>query len=232
MAVRIEKTFAVTQPIDKVWVLLSDPRRVAACVPGAEITEAIDDRTFKGSIKVKVGPSVTDYKGELHIDRLDEQAHEMELVGKGQDVKGRGSASMKMTGKLRALPDGGTEVAAVSEVTVVGVLAQFGSRMINDVSDVIFVEFTHRFEGQLSQMAGPATPAAAAPAQSAGIPAPAAGAVEPVNAGGVLTLALTRTFARAVGKMLGILVNFIRRLRRQPLLLTGTVDPDAGKTKK
>jgi len=228
MAVRIEKTFAVTQPIDKVWVLLSDPRRVAACVPGAEITEAIDDRTFKGSIKVKVGPSVTDYKGELHIDRLDEQAHEMELAGKGQDVKGRGSASMKMTGKLRALPDGGTEVAAVSEVTVVGVLAQFGSRMINDVSDVIFVEFTHRFEGQLSQMAGPTTAATAA----SETPAQAAPAVEPVNAGGVLTLALTRTFARAVGKMLGILVNFIRRLRRQPLLLTGTVDPDAGKTKK
>ncbi len=219
MAVRIEKTFAVKQPIDKVWVLLSDPRKVAACVPGAEITEAIDDRTFKGSIKVKVGPSVTDYKGELHIDRLDEQTHQMELAGKGQDVKGRGSASMKMTGKLRALPEGGTEVAAVSEVTIVGVLAQFGSRMINDVSDVIFVEFTHRFESQLSQTTATATtPATAAPAQ-------AAPAVEPVNAGGVLTLALTRTFARAVGRMLGLFVNFIRRLRRQPLLLTGTVEP-------
>ena len=197
MAVRIEKTFQVKEPIGKVWELLSDPRRVATCVPGAELTEAVDERTFKGSIKVKVGPSVTDYKGELHIDRLDEQTHEMELVGKGQDVRGKGSASMKMTGKLRALPDGGTEVTAVSEVNVVGILAQFGARMINDVSDVIFVEFTRRFQSQLERAPGTADPDAKASPP------------EPVDAGSVLTAALGNTVARAagsVGKLLGNLV--------------------------
>jgi uncharacterized protein len=151
MAVRIEKTFRVQEPVEKVWKFLSDPRKVVTCVPGAQITEAIDERTFKGSISVRVGPSVTDYRGEVRIERLDPAAHEIELVGKGQDVRGKGSASMKMTGKLNALPDGETEVVGISEVNVVGMLAQFGARMINDVSDVIFGEFTENFQRLLKQ---------------------------------------------------------------------------------
>jgi uncharacterized protein len=151
MGMKIEKTFQVREPVDKVWKFLSDPRKVAACVPGAQITEALDSHTYKGSIKVQVGPSVTDYKGQVHIERLDDQNHEIELVGKGQDVRGKGSASMKMTGKIRALPDGTSEVIGVSEVNVVGVLAQLGARVINEVSNKIFEEFTASFQKQLQQ---------------------------------------------------------------------------------
>src|SRR6516225_3679686 len=133
MPMQIEKTFQVEDPIDQVWSLLSDPRRVATCVPGASITEQVDDKTYKGTISVKVGPSATDYKGELQIIRLDAENHEIEIVGKGQDVKGRGSASMKMTGKARSLESGGTEVTSVYEVNVVGILAQMGARVINEV---------------------------------------------------------------------------------------------------
>jgi uncharacterized protein len=133
MAIKIEKTFRVDEPVEKVWAFLSDPRKVGACVPGAQITEQVDERTYKGAIKVKVGPSVTDYKGEVQIVRLDEAAHEIEILGKGQDVRGKGSASMKMTGKLRAV-DGGTEVINISELNVVGILAQMGSRVITEVS--------------------------------------------------------------------------------------------------
>ena len=158
MAVRVEKKFQVKEPLEKVWKLLSDPASVATCVPGAQLTEKVDERTFKGSVSVKVGPSVTDYKGEVRIERLDAQAHEIELVGKGLDVRGRGSASMKMTGTLRSLPDGVTEVAAISEVNVVGALAQFGGRMIQDVSDFMFGEFVKRFQQQLQQMPQDAAP--------------------------------------------------------------------------
>ena len=107
MALRIEKTFQVKEPLDKVWSFLSDPRKVAVCVPGAQITEQVAEKNYKGAISVKVGPSVTDYKGEVTIVRLDPQNHEIEILGKGQDVRGRGSASMKMTGKLRARCHGG-----------------------------------------------------------------------------------------------------------------------------
>jgi len=166
MAVRIEKTFEVPEPIDKVWALLSDPRNVVSCVPGAKITEAVDDRTFKGAISVKVGPSLTEFKGEVKIVQLDPQAHTIELDGKGQDVRGKGGASMKMTGALQALDGGGTRVSTVSEVNVIGILAQFGARMMTDVSDVIFKQFVERFQQKLknpdAEPEGPAAPVSAA----------------------------------------------------------------------
>lgn len=151
MGQKIEKTFSVKEPLDRVWDLLSDPRKVAMCVPGAQITEQVDDKNYKGAISVKVGPSVTDYRGEVQIVRLDTQNHEIEILGKGQDVRGRGSASMKMTGKLRALPDGGTEVSSVSEINVVGILAQMGGRIITEVSNIMFGEFIKRFQERLRQ---------------------------------------------------------------------------------
>ena len=151
MALKIEKTFEVQEPIDKVWDVLSDPRKVATCVPGAQITEQVDEKTYKGAIRVKVGPSVTDYTGEVQIIRLDAQNHEIEILGKGQDVRGRGSASMKMTGKLRALPNGGTEVTSVSEINVVGILAQMGSRVITEVSNIMFGEFVKNFQARLQR---------------------------------------------------------------------------------
>ena len=153
MAMQIEKTFQVKEPMEQVWDLLSDPRRVATCVPGAKITEQVDEKTYKGTISVKVGPSATDYKVSLEIVRLDPENHEMEFFGKGQDVRGRGSASMKMTSKLRSLEDGGTEVTSVSEVNVVGILAQMGSRVISEVSNIMFKEFTKNFQAQLQQPA-------------------------------------------------------------------------------
>lgn len=148
MAVKVEKTFQVQEPVEKVWAFLSDPRRVVTCVPGAQITEQVDDRNYKGAISVKVGPSVTDYKGAVEIVRLDPDAHEIEILGKGQDVRGKGSASMKMTGKLRAL-ENGTEVNSVSELNVVGILAQMGGRVINEVSNIMFEQFTNCFRQQL-----------------------------------------------------------------------------------
>jgi carbon monoxide dehydrogenase subunit G len=155
MAIKIEKTFQLPESLESVWAFISDPRKVANCLPGAQITETVDDRTFKGVIKVQVGPSVTDYKGQVHIERLDNEKHEIELVGKGQDVRGKGSASMKMTGKVRSLPDGNTEVASVAEVNVVGLLAQMGGRMIQEVSNQMFAQFSANFTARLQQERSP-----------------------------------------------------------------------------
>jgi carbon monoxide dehydrogenase subunit G len=151
MAIKIEKTFQVKEPLERVWKFLSDPLKVAKCVPGAQITETVDDRTFKALIKVQVGPSITDYKGQVHIERLDEQSHEIEMVGKGQDIRGKGSASMKMTGKVRSLAERDSEVVTVSEVNVVGLLAQLGARMINEVSNKMFEQFTVNLQRQLEK---------------------------------------------------------------------------------
>ena len=179
MATEITKTFQVKEPVEQVWSLLSDPRRVATCVPGAKITEQVDEKTYKGTISVRVGPSSTDYKGELEIIRLDAEKHEMEILGKGQDVKGRGSASMKMTSKLRSLEDGGTEVTSVAEVNVVGILAQMGSRVISEVSNIMFAQFIRNFQAQLQQ-----------PADAAAVE------VAPINAASVAWAAAKGAFHR------------------------------------
>jgi carbon monoxide dehydrogenase subunit G len=131
----------------------------------------VDERTYKGAIKVKVGPSVTDYKGEVQIVRKDDAAHEIEILGKGQDVRGKGSAQMKMTGKLRAV-DGGTEVINISELNVVGILAQMGGRVITEVSNIMFEQFVNNFKKQLQSpdAAGTeATTAAAKPISAVGV---------------------------------------------------------------
>jgi carbon monoxide dehydrogenase subunit G len=197
LAVRIEKTFQVSQPIDRVWALLSDPARVASCVPGAQITEKVDDKTYKGSISVKVGPSVTDYKGEVQILRLDPQNHEVEIQGKGQDVRGRGSAAMTMTGKLASLEGGITQVTSISEVNVVGILAQMGSRVITEVSNIMFDKFSQNFQDLLQQ---PADRPAAADPPPAGMaaPAPSPKPPQPIEPGSIAWQAFKQMFSRWV----------------------------------
>ncbi|HYV73150.1 MAG TPA: SRPBCC family protein [Candidatus Binatia bacterium] len=193
MALRIEKTFQVSQPIEKVWGLLSDLAKVASCVPGAQITEKIDVKTYKGSIRVKVGPSLTDYKGEVQILRLDTQNHEIEIQGKGQDVRGRGSASMTMTGKLVALNEGGTEVTSISEVNVVGILAQMGSRVITEVSNIMFDKFSRNFQDLLQQSADP-PPVANATTVDTAAPSPRNHPPAPIEGGSIAWQAIKQMF--------------------------------------
>jgi len=150
VGIRIEKTFQVQQPVALVWSFLSDPRKVVTCVPGAQITGQVDENNYKGTISVKVGPSVTDYSGEVQIVRSDPQNYEIEILGKGLDVRGRGSASMKMSGQLKALDEARTEVTSVSELNVVGILAQMGTRVITEVSNVMFGQFTKNLESRLA----------------------------------------------------------------------------------
>ena len=194
MALRIEKTFQVSAPIEKVWSLLSDPTKVASCVPGAQITEKIDDKTYQGSIRVKVGPSVTDYKGEVQILRLDPQNHEIEIQGKGQDVRGRGSASMTMTGKLAAPDNGMTRVTSTSEVNVVGILAQMGARVITEVSNIMFEKFSQNFQALLQQSAD--QPAVA----SAAVTPP-----EPIQPGSIAWQAIKGMFRSLLQALKGLL---------------------------
>ena len=151
---RIEKTVQVSEPIEKVWAFLTDPRKVASCVPGAKITDQVDEKTYKGTITVKVGPAVSEYSGELQFLRIDPENREIELLGKGQDVRGRGSASMKMTGKLRVVDGGKTEMTSVSEVNLVGIVAQMGARVITEISNVMFGQFTKNLQARLQQPEG------------------------------------------------------------------------------
>jgi len=145
---------ALKEPVKLVWSFLSNPRRVVTCVPGAQITEALDERRYVGTVTVKVGPMISSYKGELVLEVLDNKNYVIELVGKGQDSKGKGSASMKMVARMRALPLGGTEVIGSSELTITGLMAQFGSRVVEEVSNQMFMQFTENIQKKLEGMEG------------------------------------------------------------------------------
>lgn len=149
MKATIEKTFQVDEPIDKVWEYLSDPARIVPCVPGASLTEAIDEDNYKGEVSLKFGPVKASYNGQITFQERDRENYRMQLLGKGLDSKGKGSADMLMNGVL-AEKDGRTEVSCSMEVAITGMLAQFGSRLINDVSNSVFDQFVANFKAKLA----------------------------------------------------------------------------------
>lgn len=149
MKANIEKTFQVNEPIGKVWEYLSDPSKIVTCVPGASLTDQIDQDNFKGEVTLKFGPVKASYSGQITFQERNADSYHMQLLGKGLDSKGKGSADMLMNGRL-VEKDGGTEVTCSMEVTITGMLAQFGSRLITDVSSSVFDQFVDNFKAKLA----------------------------------------------------------------------------------
>src|SRR5438105_11204021 len=179
MAIEIVKTFVVKAPPASVWSFLTDPQRVARCMPGAAITDRIDDKTYAGTMAVKVGPVSTSYKGKIVFERVDAAAHTAEIVATGQDVRGRGGADLRLTSSIKEVAPGETEVTAASKVNITGILAQMGRGMVQDVSDQLFQVFSQRMRAELEPGAAPAasSPPARAPAPPAAAPTPSAAPV-------------------------------------------------------
>ncbi len=149
MEATITKKFSLEAPIEQVWKSLSNPKEISGCVPGATITDQIDDKNYKGEVTLKFGPIKTKYDGEITIAEMDNDAHKMLLRGKGLDSKGKGNAEMTMNGSA-VTRDEGTEVDFKMVVNIQGTLAQFGSRLINDVSAQLMDQFVDNFKKLLS----------------------------------------------------------------------------------
>src|SRR5262245_38657234 len=155
MAMEISKSFVVKASPEAAWNFLTDPARVARCLPGAAITNQVDDKTYAGTITVKVGPVAATYKGTMRFARLDPAARTAEIVAAGQDVRGKGGADMRMTSTLVERAPGETEVTITSHVNVMGILAQFGRGMIQDVSDQMFGTFVAAARTELEKPDAP-----------------------------------------------------------------------------
>ncbi len=176
MALEITKTVVINAGTAKVWSFLIDPRSVARCLPGAAITEKLDEKTYAGTMTVRVGPVSTSYRGKVVFERLDAAARTAEIVASGQDVRGRGGADLRLASSLREMGPGQTEVTAVSQVNITGILAQMGRGMVQDVSDQMFQIFSQRMRTELEGGApeGASAPAPAPGAAAAPAPAPEA----------------------------------------------------------
>lgn len=171
MAFEITKTFTIQAPGARVWEFLTDPRRVAKCLPGAAVTDQLDEKTWTGTMTVKVGPVQSSYKGKVVFEKLDAASRSAEIVATGQDTKGKGGADLRLTSSLKELAPAITEVTTVSRVNVTGILAQMGRGMIQDVSEQMFQVFSQRMRSELESAA---TPAAGAPPSASVQPTPAA----------------------------------------------------------
>jgi uncharacterized protein len=185
MAMEITKTFTVNAAPAAVWAFLTDPQRVARCLPGAAIGEQLDDKTYSGTMTVKVGPVSSSYKGKVTFERLDASSRTAQIRASGQDVRGKGGADLNLTSSLREVAPGQTEVTAVSQVNITGLLAQMGRGMVQDVSDQIFQIFSERMRSELETKSAPAagTPASASQPPP-GAPPTAALALDVVALGG------------------------------------------------
>jgi len=145
---KIEEKFTVQAPIDEVWEYLTDPERVAAALPGAELEEKIDETTYKGGMSVSMGPVSASYNGTVSFD-LDEENRSATVHAKGKGKPGMGSAEMNMQSSLVELGESETEVTVESDLKVSGILAQMGRGMIEQVSKKMFKEFTQKVRREL-----------------------------------------------------------------------------------
>jgi len=184
----ITKTFTVKAAPDAVWAFLTNPQRVAQSLPGAAIGEQLDEKTYTGTMTVKVGPVSSSYKGKVIFQRLDPTTRTAEIRATGQDVRGKGGADLQLTSSVRDLGGGQTEVTAVSQVNVSGLLAQMGRGMVQDVSDQIFQMFSDRMKAELETptASGPEASPAAAPAAAPALDVVALGGTAARRAAGRL----------------------------------------------
>jgi uncharacterized protein len=159
MEVTIDKQYPISAGEQACWQILSNIQELATCMPGAAITEQIDDTHYKGTVKVKVGPATAAFAGDIEVLGVDEGARQIRLLGKGAD-KGGSSASMELTASLQVQDDSNVMLLGKADVIVNGKFAQFGGRMMTSVSDMILKQFADNFalKAQAAQAAlAPAT---------------------------------------------------------------------------
>ena len=158
----IANEFTVSAPIDKAWALLTDLEEVAPLMPGAQLVGREGDE-FLGKVKLKVGPVNSDFNGKAHFIERDETQHKALIDARGKESRGSGNAAAVVTLQVHDEGDR-TRVTVDTDLKVVGKLAQFGSGMLQQVSEKLLGQFVDALEVKL---AGGSAPAAAAPAAEA-----------------------------------------------------------------
>jgi uncharacterized protein len=176
-----DNSFEVPLPVDEAWKLLMDIRRIAPCLPGAELTEVVDDRTYKGKVGVRLGPVSLSFAGTVKFDEIDDAAHRAKISAQGSDAKGRGGANATASFHLEPVA-GGAKVLVHTNLTLSGAVAQYGRGV--GIIQVTAAQIITQFANNLKVQFAPAVAAAsvqAAPSASAAAPtlAPAAAASAP-----------------------------------------------------
>jgi carbon monoxide dehydrogenase subunit G len=219
--VDLHNSFTVPAPIDRAWKVLLEVPRVAPCLPGATLDGQIDDATYQGRVKVKVGPIVMTYRGTVSLDEVDESARHISLTAKGRELRGAGTATATATVTLNEGPGGTTEVTVVTRLDLSGKPAQFGRAVLGDVSTKLIDQFAANLAAEITAakptgdgQSDAGTGAASAPGTVPPAPASPEQAIDVLRlAGGPLRRFGAATAATLGAVLLGVVV--VRAIRRR-----------------
>lgn len=151
---KIDNQFSVNVSIAQAWDALTDLERIAPCMPGAQLTGR-DGDAYLGTVKVKVGPVISEFAGTASFVEKDEATYHAVIDAKGRDSRGSGNASATITAHLQSDGPARTTVVVETDMKISGKLAQFGSGMIAEVSSKLLGQFAESLEQLLA-----ATPSA------------------------------------------------------------------------
>jgi hypothetical protein len=164
---QIENSFAVKAEPDRVYDFLLDVNNVVSCVPGAELSEVVDPNTFKGKVRIKVGPVTVSYNGTARITSRDAESRTATLEAEGRETTGSGTA--QATTVMAVAADGeSSKVTLTTDFTVVGRVAQFGRGIMEDVSRHLVGQAAECIQSKLEAPPPGATPTAGDAATGAG----------------------------------------------------------------
>ncbi len=146
----IKNDFEVAEPVEKVWQFFENIPQVAACLPGAELTDDLGGDKYKGGVVVRMGPVRLRFAGTADITERDDAANRIVVHASGAEEKGRGQASMIVTATL-ARSGRGTKVAVTQDLQLSGAAAQYGRGMISDVTAVLMRDFAANLQDRIDR---------------------------------------------------------------------------------
>ncbi len=155
MKVQLDKTFPMPSSPAIAWQFLQDVEAVAGCMPGAKLTERIDENHHKGTVTVRVGPATMSFRGEVEVQDIDPTTQTLRLLGKGTDSTGNSGVSMNLLARIEAVDGGLSQLVGSSEVSVSGKAAAFGGRMVDAVADKILLQFADNFAAEVAALQDP-----------------------------------------------------------------------------
>jgi carbon monoxide dehydrogenase subunit G len=160
--------FTVAVPVEDAWRILTDVERIAPCLPGAQLQE-IEGDTYRGVVKVKVGPIQAQFKGQASFIERDDAAHKVVLKGEGRDTTGKGNAAAVITAEMTAIDANNTSVTVNTDLSVTGKVAQFGRGAMADISDKLLAQFVVNLNALIAEQPATLAPASAEPAATSGV---------------------------------------------------------------
>jgi carbon monoxide dehydrogenase subunit G len=177
MKIELDRTLPLPVSAAAGWSLVENIEGMAACMPGAKITERIDATHYKGNITVKLGPATVAFRGELEIVSLDAANRKIHIIGKGSDTGGGSGASLNLTASVQETGPDSCTLAGLSQVNVTGKVAAFGARLMGTVTDQLLNIFFANVQAKAETLRAPEPVPAGTPA-----PPPAAPAETKFNA--------------------------------------------------